>query len=202
VWSTLFTEDNDKINYDLRTSCIARIGEANERLQYAKLFAPVILAPAEEILGEGISHMEKQEYPECLSKAIEVKVRSNTLLTALGITNEQLPELVSKKLRVAEREIISQEYFPILAYSYYEYSKSLKDSDPGSALLYSEYALEMTNMESYLSIINGNGKTIDNIEKEIINNSENIRLIITGLLIGLLIGSSFAFSRIKKKNDL
>ena len=38
---------------------------------------------------------------------------------------------------------------PILGYSYYEYANTLKEDDESSALLYSEYALELSSLEIY-----------------------------------------------------
>ena len=39
--------------------------------------------------------------------------------------------------------------FPIAGFSYYEYANSLKNDVPASALLYSGYALELSNMNAY-----------------------------------------------------
>ena len=43
---------------------------------------------------------------------------------------------------------ISKGAFPILGYSYYQYASSLRD-DPGIDLVYSEYALELSNLDMY-----------------------------------------------------
>ena len=203
AWTKLFTEETGKLNYDLRTSCIERISEANERLQYVRLFVPDLLNDAFRTLNEAKQSLEEENYPECISKSIEVKVQSNTILTTIGLTREQLPELVENKLEFAQREIASQNYFPILAYSYYEYGQSLNSNDPASALLYAEYSLEMANLDSYLSLEEkNNGKVIHEFNESVEDNGEIIRILIIGILIGLIIGTSISFGRISKNRKM
>jgi uncharacterized protein len=202
AWSKFFNEDENTVKYDLKTSCVARVNEANERLQYAKLFVPTLLLATEDTLNAAHTLLKEERFPECVSKAIEVKVQSNAILTTLGLETSELPELVNRKLEYAKREISTQDYFPILSYSYYEYAQSLRESDPGSALLYAEYSLEMANMDSYLSIVGNGGEQVSSGINEVVGrNSEKIRLIIIGLLFGLVIGTSIAFGKIKKKRE-
>ncbi|MBI2575521.1 hypothetical protein HYV82_06575, partial [Candidatus Woesearchaeota archaeon] len=91
-------------------------------------------------------------YELCLSKAAKAKAASDVLLGSLGVEAEGVDALVARKLLAAGRVIsrqASKGVFPIVGYSYYEYAKSLNDSDPYSALLYSEYAIELSNMDMY-----------------------------------------------------
>ena len=44
---------------------------------------------------------------------------------------------------------IAKRAFPLLGFSYYEYAQSLREHDPFSALLYSDYALELSNLDIY-----------------------------------------------------
>lgn len=201
AWTKLFTESKDELKYDLKTSCLARVNEANERLQYARLFVPDLLSGTYSLLREAKEDSDKGNYPDCISKSIEVKVQSNTILTSIGLSREELPNLVKKKLEFAEKEIASQEYFPILAYSYYEYAQSLNENDHGSALLYAEYSLEMANLDSYLSLeeeINGN--VVGEVNSLVNSNADEIRLLIIGILIGLIIGTAFSLRRMHKKS--
>ncbi len=70
--------------------------------------------------------------------------------------------------------------FPIIGYSYYEYAKSLKDDDKYSALLYAEYALELSNLDIYFD---NNKKTfIPYIDKRFFS------ALVLGIFIGLLSG--------------
>jgi len=73
--------------------------------------------------------------------------------------------------------------FPIIGYSYYEYGNSLKESDKYSALLFSEYALEFSNLDIYFpkKANKSLGAILDYI---------NIELIVAfaaGLAIGLIV---------------
>ena len=132
---------------------------------------------------------------------MQAKSISNVLLTSIGVTDEQLPEIVKEKLKFASYEIASQDYFPILAYSYYEYAQSLLEDDPGSSLLYVEYALEMANLDNYLS-----RKKSESVNTRIKNvfarwADKDFQLIILGFINGLLIGSAIIlFKRREKEN--
>jgi len=91
-----------------------------------------------------------------------------------------------KFIKEAEKGI-----FPILGYSYYEYASTLKDSDRSSALLYSEYALELSNLDIYFE------------EKEKVQFKkieENLVLIfVAGIFVGFIIGFSFKKKSVKTK---
>jgi len=73
--------------------------------------------------------------------------------------------------------------FPVVGYSYFEYANSLKENDPFSALLYSEYALELSNLDIYFKSPASDGV---NLFKKI-----DKRLIIV-LFIGILLGIVFS----------
>ena len=202
VWLKFFDESGTNGEFfDLRSSCIERLSEANERIQYAKIYFPKYIEDAEKILIRSKEFYEVGNYANCISNAVQAKSISNVLLTSIGVTDEQLPEIVKEKLKFASYEIASQDYFPILAYSYYEYAQSLLEDDPGSSLLYVEYALEMANLDNYLS-----RKKSDSVN-EIIKNTfvkwadKDFQLIILGFINGLLIGSAIIlFKRREKEN--
>ncbi len=197
AWSLFFSNEGDEVKYDLKTSCIARVSDAEERLQYARLFAPISFRNIDKNLEDAKKFMNEGKYPECLSKAIEVNVQSNTILTTLGLTIGDLPRLVEKKLEFAKREIASQDYFPILAYSYYEYSNALKESDPSSALFYAEFAIEMANIDTYLSI-GGNGNNSEG-RAIVVSYLEEVSFVLLGLILGLVIGASVVIMSKRRK---
>jgi len=63
-------------------------------------------------------------------------------------------EVIDLKLDVARQTLIKNQrknIFPIIAYSYYEYAKSLQNYDKPSALLFAEYALELSNLDIYFT---------------------------------------------------
>jgi hypothetical protein len=113
------------------------------------------------------------------------------VLSTVGVSQAELPGLVEQKLNVTQKIIdrqISKGDFPILGYSYYEYAKSLKQSDSYSALMYVEDALELSNIDMYFQ------------EKKRINFIEIDTTYVWVFLLGLSIGLAlplFFFLRFK-----
>lgn len=139
-------------NESLRNGCVTRLQEADEHMQYLDIYLPGILNSKEE-LGMVYSYMMQGDYGSCIYKASLAKAKANAMLSALS-GNENMTRLIAEKLKAAKESIIQQASngdFPIISYSYYEYSNSLKDIDQPSALLFSEYALELSNLQVYLS---------------------------------------------------
>ncbi|MBD3259809.1 hypothetical protein GF371_04245 [Candidatus Woesearchaeota archaeon] len=152
AWSTFFQihiEDEEFSEEDLRSSCAEKLQEAQERMQYAEIFFPVALASTKKEMDQAVLNNKNKDYELCLFRSAKVKAESNVILSAMNVKREQLDILVKEKLEVAKKIISEQKNFPIMAYSYYQYANSLLETDPASALLYSEYALELANLEIY-----------------------------------------------------
>src|SRR3989344_492692 len=82
----------------------------------------------------------------------QAKSDANAIVGSIGVEESELPRLIGAKLDTIESLIsrtTKNQAFPLLGFSYYEYAQSLKEYDPASALLYSEYALEMSNLDMY-----------------------------------------------------
>ena len=98
-----------------------------------------------------------QDYQEgdfalCFFRAAKVKAEINVLINLIGVRDDQVYALLEQKLRIAKKVIAEQEKegnFPIVGYSYYEYATALAENDLSSALLFAEYALELSNMDLY-----------------------------------------------------
>ncbi|MEK6869565.1 MAG: hypothetical protein AABX74_05005, partial [Nanoarchaeota archaeon] len=68
-------------------------------------------------------------------------------------------------------------------YSYFEYANSLKEDDPFSALLYSEYALELSNLDIYFKTQKAEKFILlDKIDKKLLS------VLVIGIILGLVIG--------------
>ncbi|MFH1053737.1 MAG: S16 family serine protease [Candidatus Woesearchaeota archaeon] len=169
---------------DLKNGCSQKIAEVEERLQYISLFFPL---PDEnrKQLDRAYKDRDNGDFELCLFKASKAKAEIDSILNLIGINeDEEITSLISDKLDIIQDKIVretSENIFPILGYSYYEYANSLKDSDMQSSLLYLEYALELSDLDIYFK------------EKESanLNFSADIRiiiLIISGIIIGILIG--------------
>ncbi len=165
----------------ISNTCRDKIAEAEERLQYVRLYLPEALSTARTDINRAYEDLATENYELCISKASKAKAESDVLLNALGVDQEEIPELLTEKLNAAKRTIIrnsNKGIFPIIGYSYYEYAASLKETDPYSALLYAEYALELSNLDIYF-----------NKEPAIPKKEIKIDRLIVGLAGGIIIGS-------------
>jgi hypothetical protein len=117
---------------------------------------------------------------ECIAKASKIKAEINVIISAFGVKGDDLDDLIERKL-VKAREIIGEETeagrFPILGYSYYEYSNSLVDSDKSSSLLYSEYALELSNLDIYFQD-KSNGSVVHTVTQRLDLFSNHLNLLL------------------------
>lgn len=154
-WSHFF--QNNGTVYDFGTdaikeSCIKKLSEADESYRYLQLYFPTLLGSARRDYQQAVLDYRNKDYALCLFRASKSKAHSSVLLGVLGRDEGSIDDLVDLKLDVAGEFLASQateEQFPIVGYSYYEYADSLKDSDPYSSLLFIEYSLEMGNLELY-----------------------------------------------------
>ncbi|MFW5990703.1 MAG: S16 family serine protease [Candidatus Nanoarchaeia archaeon] len=140
----------------LKSSCIQKLSEAEERLQYASLYLPSGMVETREMLDQAYQDKASSEYELCLFRASKAKAEADLLLGSIGLTKKSASDYIDIKLRLIEEIIKRQQendIFPILGYSYYEYAKSLRESDPFSALMYAEYAIELSKLDLYFKDI-------------------------------------------------
>ncbi len=136
----------------LKDACLKKVAEAQERVEYSSILIGSSSDGAAAILNEAQRLLEEKDYVQCLHKATLSKAEANALLGVIGMGDEEITGVVERKIKTAEMIIARQSekgIFPIIGYSYYEYSKSLKSTDKYSALLFSEYALEFSNLDIY-----------------------------------------------------
>ncbi len=136
----------------LKKSCQNKISEADERKQYVELYFPNTLERIKKEIENAVAELEKGKYETCLSTASKAKADVDIILSVFGVDNSQYRNIVDIKLAILKNNIARQAakgIFPILGYSYYEYANSLKETDVLSALIYSEYSLELGNLDIY-----------------------------------------------------
>lgn len=154
-WSHFFAMSGQEFKLSdeaLEKSCLEKIQEAKERYQYVSLFIFGDLVDLTNEIGKEEEIYRSGDYTYCLIKASQTKAEANTILSSVGLEEDQFDELVESKLTAVERSLartIAKGAFPILGYSYYQYAQSLKSEDKGLALIYAEYALEMGNLDIY-----------------------------------------------------
>ncbi len=195
-WATFLGKKGKTFNLNkdvLKKSCQSKISEADERKQYVELYFPDSLDSIKKDIGRANAELEKGNYELCLSTASKAKADVDIILSVFGVDNSQFQNIVERKLEIVKNNIAkeaSKGIFPILGYSYYEYANSLKDSDLLSALLYSEYALELGNLDIYFKETDKKKKSIDvNIDRNLLS------IFLIGVLVGII-----AVSLIKRKS--
>ena len=145
------------------------------------------------------NELKSENYELCLSIASKAKADVDVILSVFGVDQEQYSNILERKLEIVKNNIARQAakgIFPILGYSYYEYANSLKNNDVLSALLYSEYALELGNLDIYFKESSPSKDSIA-IGSSINVNKKLLGIFVLGAAIGFVAGS-FARIRIAK----
>ena len=199
-WATFLGKKGKTFNLNkdvLKKSCQSKISEADERKQYVELYFPSTLDNVKKDIDRASSELEKGNYELCLSIASKAKADVDIILSIFGVDSEQYKNIVERKLEIVKNNIAreaSKGVFPILGYSYYEYANSLKDSDVFSALLYSEYALELGNLDIYFKE--------SGVKKKAINIDTKLLIVfLFGVLIGAVAVSFAGMKKLKRFKD-
>jgi predicted S18 family serine protease len=155
-WSEFFKMPGPEVVLDkqlLKEACVKKISEAEERMNYAKLYVPFLLEESNRYISQAYTFKSKENYEMCLFKASFSKARSNILLSTVSVSQEKIDELADAKLEALEKVLSRQSsrgFFPILGYSYYEYSSSLlENNNTASAIVFAEYGLELSDIGMY-----------------------------------------------------
>ena len=190
TWSKFFNGKDKSFlvdNEELKRSCESKISEAEERYNYVLNYLPDYVQETRKDINLAYSFLKNESYVKCLYKATKAKSESDVILSLLGVDEKRVPELLNIKLSAVKNSITRAQknnIFPIISYSYYEYSDSLKDFDVGNALLFAEYALEFSNLDIYFEKKNQNDSFFYNQKTYF----RYILLFIGGLIIGVILG--------------
>jgi len=155
TWSLFFNGKDTRFLVDeerMKRSCEQKIAEADERYNYVQNYFPNSLKDTERELAKAQQLLNEEEYPHCLFTSAKIKADSDAIISLLGVKQTDVDNTVQTKLNAVKRELIrSQEkgIFPLIGYSYYEYANSLKNTDKNTAILFAEYALELSNLDIY-----------------------------------------------------
>jgi|TARA_B100001964_G_C14242398_1_gene605689 uncharacterized protein len=200
LWSQFFQNTGKEFDFNdeiIKNACMTKLSEVEERLQYVQLYLPQNLASTRKELGYAYKDLEESNYELCLFKASKAKANVDAILSVFGVRKNNVGNIINKKLDVVERNLVEETekgVFPILGYSYFEYANSLKDSDPFSALLYSEYALELSNLDIYFKSAGRNGADLfGKIDKKL------FVVLIIGIVLGIFV-SNIIGNRKKKRS--
>lgn len=199
-WMQFFSMDGKKFvldNESLKSSCLQKISESEQRQQYVSLFlGNYFLEDLKSNIDTAKEAQLEEEYELCLITAAQAKAEANAILSTLGLKEEALTEFFESKKKAVERVISensAEGVFPILGYSYYEYAQSLKEEEKYTALVYLEYALEMSELSIYFPE--------ETVEKKFVIKREWVLLgkgFLGGVLVSIL-GVIFVMLLKKKK---
>jgi len=199
-WSKFFNTGNKeeiKINKaELDECCLSKLSEAQERIDYLKIyFTEDFLENIMKDFKKADAYSSSNQTIMCIFEASKLKARADVILNALSLKNDSVKSVIEKRLEFIKQNIIlenEKNHFPILGYSYYEYAKSLLNDDPGSAMLYAEYALELGNLDMYFPPIKRKVFFFDYII---------LGYVSTGLGIGFILGFTVTRIYMVKKTE-
>ncbi len=207
-WSIFFGKGGLEFKADkeaVRKSCISKIAEAEERVQYVNLFFPLALEESRKDIENAKSDFKNNEYLLCLFKASKAKAEADLIVGVLGVDEKQINDILQTKESIVRKNIVENidtGVFPILGYSYYEYAKSLVGEDKYSALLYFEYALELNNLDIYFKEQKTSRAEAVNAAKPAVKISNEAKMWIalaSGVIMGLVVGMIIGMVQWKKK---
>jgi len=191
TWSKFFEMEGKELNLDkdvLKETCITKIKEAAERMQYVNSILPEGMV-SYTYIEEAREEYSNEEYALCINYASLAKSSSDVIISGAGASSEDvLKTIVKNKLDVARENIILEQEkgsFPILAYSYLEYSNNLIEDNIYSSLLFSQYALELSNFEIYFNDIEKSKLSLRPLELK--KDYELFLVYIFGLITGIVI---------------
>jgi uncharacterized protein len=200
-WSQFLENTGKEFDFNdqvVESACRTKLSEVEERLQYVQFYIPQNLENTRKELEYAYDDLREGNFELCLFKASKAKANVDTVLSVFGVRNENVAAVLDQKLGIVERnlvEVTEKGLFPIVGYSYFEYANSLKENDPFSALLYSEYALELSGLDIYFKSATGNGIRSFNIDKNL------LLVLIVGIGLGIVVSkiTSFRTKKSRKK---
>jgi len=193
-WAQFLNNEGKEFDFNdevIERACRTKISEVEERLQYVQLYFPQNLANTRKELNYAYEDLNQGNFELCLFKASKAKANVNTVLSVFGVRNDNVRNVVNQKLNIVERNLVEETEkgtFPVVGYSYFEYANSLKEADPFSALLYSEYALELSNLGIYFKAPE-KVNLFENVDKKL------FMVLIAGIIFGIFIGKFTGFTK-------
>ena len=202
-WARFLENTGKEFNFNdevIKSACKTKLSEVEERLQYVQLYFPSIPTAAKKELDYAYQDLQEGNYGLCLFKASKAKADVDAILSVFGVKNNNISNIINQKLIIVERNLVEETekgVFPILGYSYFEYANSLKDFDPFSALLYSEYALELSNLDIYFkSTTSSRLNLFERVDSKL------IVVLIIGVILGIFIAKLLNFKQKKVQKKL
>ncbi len=155
IWRKFFQLEGKKFVINkkrLKKGCTKKIIETEDTINYINLYTNGLSSEAEKELSYAKEYYSNGNYALCLFKASKAKGDASTVASALTTSSLNIDEMIKSKIESARKNIREEQekgMFPILGYSYYEYSDVLKEYDKFSSLNFAEYSLELGRLNAY-----------------------------------------------------
>ncbi len=205
-WSHFIDKPGKEVNIDndrIKKACEQKINEAEERINYIALVFPQLIAESYADLESAKQESASKNFEQCLQKASLAKAQADSVLSVIGVSQQHFDGLLDNRVTVARNQIVKSSKkgaFPILGYSYFEYANTLRKQDKYSALIYLQYALELSDLGIYFPEIreqNSDNDTLSSYKKYFgLSAAEDKKeyyikyaYLGAGILIGILIGT-------------
>lgn len=153
-WTNFFGMPGPKYEINqitLANSCSKKIGEIEELRNYILLYVPK-LANTQTRLNQIRDLYDQEDFSSCLYESALLRSDLQAIASSIGVMPDDFSELVDRKLNAASKAIaleIDNGIFPMAAYSYYELGRSVQNFSEQNALIYAEYALELSQFDLY-----------------------------------------------------
>jgi predicted S18 family serine protease len=202
AWSSFFNKPGSTFNFSpesIHQSCIIKQKEVEERINYIQIITLLGLEGVRQGLDDAKQEEKRGNFILCLFKASKAKAEADTVMSMIGAKEDSIQGIIDTRLTLATDVILKQQRqasFPIFGYSYFEYAKTLQIDDPSSALIYSHYALELSNLDMYFE------KELDlaTIETKQTTDPGNTFYFIIGFLLGILVTIIYVMNFKPKKS--
>ncbi|MGE0792588.1 MAG: S16 family serine protease [Candidatus Woesearchaeota archaeon] len=154
AWSIFLGQEGVSLIIDeehLRNACFRELQKSEMILSYLEAYIPdIYLSSIKEANQHAKYFSNQQNNVMCLYTASKARANGNYFMTIFGVPENKTKEIVVEKLNVVEEMISKQKNaFPIMGYSYLEYSRNLIDTQEETALLFSEYGLIFSDLSYY-----------------------------------------------------
>ena len=200
AWSAFFGMNGDDLNLDetsLRHACEQELQSVYTRNNYLQTFMPRYMLQDLFLEISGIvDYANDNENALCLFKASKAKSYADFLITMSSLNNDTIKDLVYAKQTFALNLISQQQQnnvFPILGFSYYEYSKSLESDSYPSSLMFAENSIAFSDLSKYFEKISADNFPIVQIS------FREWLFFIAGVLTGLFLGMLIFWRKLSSK---
>ena len=161
---------------DFSELAYTRIENAKTLSNYAKsMQESYYTSSADDMIDSSVSAYRRGDIVFSLFESLKSISNSNLALSLAGVTDENLDDRISVLMSLAAKNINlakSKGVMPTMAYSYYEYGQTFRESDPLQAIIFFEYSKQFSmlseDLANQVNIKTGNGVMIESEDKQLL----------------------------------